>query len=119
MSMIMPSNCPICKGPLTNEFKSIHGDDSYLYKDCTSKLNHQIFIDSVRYNFNDVSFFCVRLNHVDILWNFEEEILTIDHLNHNNTSSNIGNRTSIPWIEPDINDIKSVCERVSKLVIFT
>lgn len=118
--MLPPINCPLCNGPLVNEYIRI-GQEPYLKKLCSKKINHK-FQCFVPENEEHMMSFTTSLSFkpmVQVVWDFDNNQILV----HNGTIEEIVTYdcepTIIPWFDPDLTDLRASLKKLKTYLIFS
>ena len=113
--MQMPIKCPVCHGPLLNNYMYLP-DTEQLYKKCNKNINHDItfygYWDGADKDDN-VSIMEIRNKGKSIIqWHFtyEEKRITV---------FTTDKRCQLPYFEPDFSNYKKLLNKIKTYIIFS
>lgn len=112
--MKVPINCPICGGPLLNEFDPLApgSDRTYLTKNCHKRLNHKIEIRACVSNNDYVDWIRIPYKGVgNVIWHMGTEHLLLNTFE--------GKDYSLPFFEPDFSRYNKLIKKLSLYLTFS
>lgn len=113
----MPINCPICNGPLVNNFKEYPKGNTYAMDKNCFQASHYFYCASTKGKEDEVAFICIGLDpykKVTANWLVLEKKLYIYGNESTNNRKNISEvkTTYIPYVEPDFSDPFKLIDKI-------
>jgi hypothetical protein len=122
--MEIPSSCPICKTPLTNEYKVINLSGvsrlkEYLQKSCTKSQSHILSFHSAPYNDDLLEEIILNIpektSTTTINWSFSHGVAMVISRNANKDIKSV----NLPIWEPDLSNLPKLLSKIRKYLIFS
>ena len=108
----MPVNCPICNGPLINDYQNIARGRTRLTKKCCKQVTHQITIRACDRDNDYIDWVSIPWGHTDVInWYYGSGRLLLNTIK--------GQDYHIPWFEPDFSDLKKLKEKLKTYLLFS
>lgn len=118
--MNIPTHCPKCKGPLTNDFYEDR-KGNYFIKRCRTRPDHQfqcIFDE----NAPDLKSATVSISMnplIRVAWRFDECTLSVARGSLEEIIRNNGQEEQLPFFEPDFSNYKKLINKLKLYVTFS
>lgn len=107
----MPINCPICGGPMINDYDNVARDLTRLTKTCSKRLDHSIKIRACDRDHNYINWISILWGAGVINWYYGSGSLLLNTMK--------GVDYHIPFFEPDFSDFKKLKEKLKTYLLFS